>query len=138
MFAMAYVAASWRGRVDIPKIAFQKTSKTARSSAVANMLHLTATPSEPGASHMEPRPDPDPSDRWQLLRLRGKILADEIRRHREELQRAKGNNRARLVYLAQAERAAQRTLGALSRVVYPEASVVSLGLDLSRRPAASK
>ena len=90
---------------------------------------------------MEPRPEPpEPSVDcpWQILRLRGKFLADEIRRAREELQRAKGNNRARLVYLQQAERAAQRALGALSRAVYPEASVVSLGLDPSRRPAAGK
>jgi hypothetical protein len=67
---------------------------------------------------MEPHPEPDPTDPFQLLRLRAKILGDDIRRAREELLQAKGN-RARIGFLEQALRAQQRALSALSRAVYP-------------------
>ena len=32
---------------------------------------------------MQPRPQPDPSDPWQLLRLRAKILYDDVVRARQ-------------------------------------------------------
>ena len=90
---------------------------------------------------MEPHPEraePSVDCPWQILRLRGKFLADEIRRHREELQQARGDRR-RIVHLQQAERAAQRTLHALGRACYPaEAAVVRLKFDPSRGRAAPK
>jgi hypothetical protein len=69
---------------------------------------------------MELPPEPDPTDPWQLLRLKAKILGDDIRRAREELTQAQGN-RTRIAVLVQAERAQQRALRALSSLIYPPA-----------------
>jgi hypothetical protein len=66
---------------------------------------------------MELPPEPDPTDPWQLLRLKAKILGDDIRRAREELTQAQGNR----AVLVQAERAQQRALRALSSLIYPPA-----------------
>jgi hypothetical protein len=70
---------------------------------------------------MQPRPeraDPDPSDRWQQLRLRGKFLYDEICRARQELIETKGSDRRQIVHLEQAQRAQARAVCALSRTRY--------------------
>jgi hypothetical protein len=67
---------------------------------------------------MQSIPQADPNCPWQILRLKAKILGEEITQAREELVEAKGD-RARIAYLEQAERAQARLLHALSRVVYP-------------------
>ena len=73
---------------------------------------------------MQPRPQPDPSDPWQLLRLRAKILYDDVVRARQELIQTKGDRR-RMTHLEQAQRTSARTVCALSKVIYPaEASRV--------------
>jgi hypothetical protein len=71
---------------------------------------------------MEPRPQADVNCPWQILRLKCKILGDDILRARQELleTKTKGNrDQVRIARLEQAHRAQQRALTALSRVVYP-------------------
>ena len=76
---------------------------------------------------MQPRPErpqPDPSDPWQLLRLRAKILYDDVVRARQELIRTRGDKR-RITHLEQAQRTAARTVCALSKAIYlDEASLI--------------
>jgi hypothetical protein len=107
----------------------QNSKQIGHFSAVGKMPHPSSAPElsgsrrdqpEPASSRMEPRPEPDPTDPWQLLRLRAKILSDDISRARQQLVETKGNrDRARISRLEQAGRAAQRTILALNRVVYP-------------------
>ena len=42
---------------------------------------------------MQPRPDPDPNDPWQILRLKAKILYDDVVRARQELIETRGDRR---------------------------------------------
>jgi hypothetical protein len=73
---------------------------------------------------MEPRPDPDPNDPWQLLRLKARILYDDVVRARQQLIETKGDKR-RIAHLEQAQRAQARAVAALSKAIYPaEASMI--------------
>jgi hypothetical protein len=67
---------------------------------------------------MELPREPDVNDPWQLLRLNAQILANDIRRAREQMTWAQGH-RTRIAVLEQAERAQQRALRALSSLIYP-------------------
>jgi hypothetical protein len=42
---------------------------------------------------MQPRAQPDPSDPWQILRLKAKILYDDVVRARQELIETRGDKR---------------------------------------------
>ena len=74
---------------------------------------------------------PDPNDPWQLLRLRAKILFDDVVRSRQDLIETRGDRR-RIAHLEQAQRAQARAVAALSKVIYPsEASLIRFpGLPL--------
>ena len=76
---------------------------------------------------MQPRPErpqPDPECPWQLLRLKAKILYDDVVRERQKLIQTKGDKR-RIAHLEQATRAQARAVCALSKVIYPgEASLI--------------
>jgi hypothetical protein len=68
---------------------------------------------------MEPTPQPDVNDPWQLLRLKAKILHGDIRRAREALIETRGDKR-RISHLEQAQRAQARAVAALSKVIFPD------------------
>jgi hypothetical protein len=71
---------------------------------------------------MEPRPQPDPNCPWQLLRLRAKILHDDIRKAREQLTMANGDQ-TRIARLERAQRAQERAVHVLSGVIYLDAPI---------------
>jgi hypothetical protein len=68
---------------------------------------------------MQPRPQPDISDPWQILRLKAKILYDDIARARQELIQTRGDKR-RIAYLEQARRTQARVVCALGKTIYPD------------------
>jgi hypothetical protein len=68
---------------------------------------------------METRPQPDVNDPWQLLRLKAKILYDDVVRARQQLIETKGDKR-RIAHLEQAQRAQARAVAALSKVIFPD------------------
>jgi hypothetical protein len=109
--------------------AFEKPAKP-RTPALLEKCHTLFAPGrnggrnapEPERSRMEPRPQADPNCPWQLLRLRAKILHDDIRKAREQLTLANGD-RTRIARLERAQRAQERAVHALSVVIYLDASI---------------
>ena len=61
-------------------------------------------------------PDNTTPENWQLLRLKAKILADDIARAKDEATQLQ-NPRTRIAAIERARAAAQRTLRALSSLV---------------------
>jgi hypothetical protein len=61
-------------------------------------------------------PDNTTPENWQLLRLKAKVLADDVARALDEAIQL-GKSRSRLAMIQRAQAAAARTLRALSNLV---------------------
>ena len=113
-----------RSQINLKRAFKKKHAETAHILRVRKMLHRQRTPPEPGALLVQPRPQPDPECPWQLLRLRQKILYDDVVRARQQLIATRGDKR-RIAHLEQATRAQARAVCALSKVIYPtQASLI--------------